>query len=172
MKSEKGVTLINIVVYLIGMTLIISALAGISNFFFQNKNYLLEKSKYISEYNKFNMYFIEDLKKNKTAEIEPVYKKNSLNVETDVLAGSRIIFADGTVYTYRKYADGDGENDYGIYRNRVKICSGIENCIFQIVPASNSQEITTGPYKGKRIITVQMTIDSFTTLNNYVLKYW
>lgn len=176
MKSEKGITLISIIVYIIGIMIVISILAGISNFFFQNENYLLDKSKYISEYNKFNMYFLEDVKNNRTAKIEPIYQKDSNNSETNVVAGARIILADGTVYTYRKItdkaADGTEENDYGIYRNRAKICSGIEECTFKIVPDANNKDITTGPYKGKRIITVEMTIDEFTTSNNYVLRYW
>ena len=200
MKSEKGVTLISIVVYIIGIMIVIAILSGLSNFFFQNKNELLDQSRYISEYNKFNMYFINDIKNNRTAEIETIYQQekdeNGHNVDVivdgnKVEAGMRIILADGTVYTYRKITDkasnGTQQNDYGIYRNRAKICSGIVDCSFKIVPESNQKDITEGPYKGKRIITVQMTIDEvtdnevttgedityeFTTTNNYVLKYW
>lgn len=177
MKSEKGVTLISIIVYIIGIMLVISILAGISNFFFQNKNYLLENSRYISEYNKFNMYFLDDVKKNKTAEIETIYQKDASGNEVisggdKVEAGMRIILADGTIYTYRKISDktsdGKDANDYGIYRNKAKICTNISSCTFSIDPTSNKLDRA----DGKRVISVTMTIDDFTTTNKYVLNYW
>ena len=172
MKSEKGITLISIIVYMIGIMLVISILAGLSNFFFQNKNYLLENDRYISEYNKFNMYFINDVKNNKTAVIEPVYQKINGNITTNV-AGTRIILNDGTVYTYRSLADKSSSNeadayDNGIYRNRAKICTKISSCTFSIDPASNKVDRA----DGKRVISVTMTVEGFTTTNKYVLKYW
>lgn len=177
MKSEKGITLISIIVYMIGIILVISILASLSNFFFQNKNYLLENDRYISEYNKFNMYFINDVKNNKTAEIETIYQKDASGNEVisdgnKVEAGMRIILADGTVYTYRsktdKASDGSENDDYGIYRNKAKICTKISSCTFSIDPASNKLDRE----DGKRVISVTMEIDNFTTTNDYVLKYW
>ena len=167
MKSEKGVTLISIIVYMIGIIIVLSILATLSSFFFQNKEYVLDDSRYISEFNKFSMYFISDVKNNKTAEIEPVYQKIN-GTETTKVAGMRITFSDGTVYTYREITDETGDYDYGIYRNKAKICTNISSCSFSIDPASNKLERA----DGKRVISVTMTIDDFTTTNSYVLKYW
>lgn len=70
MKSQKGITLISLIIYMIVMVLVISTLSILSRFFFSNKNHLLDESRYISEYNKFNMYFIADAKRNKNATVE------------------------------------------------------------------------------------------------------
>ena len=173
MKSEKGVTLIIIIVYMIGIILVISILSAISSFFFQNRNYLLDNSRYISEYNKFNMYFIDDIKRNRTAKIEDVYQKDANREDVivegkKVKAGMRIVLPDGTVYTYRSLGDknNNGEDTYdnGIYRNRSKICSKISDCTFSIDYEDRADE--------KWIISVKMTIDDFTTTNRYVLRYW
>lgn len=185
MKSEKGITLITLIIYMIGITLTISILSILSTFFFRNQNYLLDNSRYVSEYNKFNMYFIKDIKNNRTAKIENVYQKDAYGNQVisngnPVKAGMRIVLADGTVYTYRSLGDKDSKGkdtyDNGIYRNKTKICSKIYDCTFSIDPENNKDDRE----DGKRIITVNITIndrendldDSFTTTNKYVLRYW
>lgn len=145
MKSEKGITLISLILYVILLIAVVSMLSIISEFFFTNTKYLTNNSENITEYNKFNMYFIEDVKKNKTAEIEE----------------DNIRFEDGTLYTYVR-------SDNGIYRNEVKICNNIGYCVF-------SEKNTTIRNTEKQIINVYMIIKSqylFETDNNYVLKYW
>lgn len=147
MKSEKGITLIALTIYMIVMCLVVSMLAVISDLFYANTNYLKENSKYMAEYNKFNMYFIEDVKNN----------KNILNIENN-----KIEFEDGTIYNYK------ADPDYSIYRNKVKICTNIVYCKF-------TQTEETINNTTKKIINVHMIIDGtnlFETNNKYVLKYW
>lgn len=147
MKSEKGITLISLIIYMIVMCLVVSMLAIFSDLFYSNTNYLKENSKYMSEYNKFNMYFIEDIKNN----------KNLLTIENN-----KIEFEDGTVYNYKS------DSDYSIYRNKVKICTNIAYCKF-------TQTEETINNTTKKIINVYMIINGtslFETNNQYVLKYW
>lgn len=145
MKSQKGVTLISLVIYIILLTLVLGFLSIVTNSFNRNLEYLGKLGKNMPSFNKFNMYFIEDVKNNKE-----VYS---------VLA-DKIIFADGTVYTY------SNEN---IYRNKVKICENIPNISFGYREDTDLNDFT------KKIITVEMTlngIDIVTVENEYVLKYW
>ena len=147
MKSEKGITLMTLIVYIIGICLIVAMLATISDMFYSNTDYIKENSRYISEYNKFNMYFIEDVKNN----------KNTYRVTEN-----EIIFEDGTIYTYI------GDNDKSIYRNKVKICTNIVYCTF-----TKTEPIINGVTK--KVINVNMIIGGstlFETANEYVLKYW
>lgn len=147
MKSEKGITLMVLIIYVIVLCLVIATLATVSSFFYSNTNYIVENSKSISEYNKFNMYFIEDVKNNK---------------DIDEITEDRIVFNDGTIYTYKMSPDNS------IYRNKVKICSDIVYCSF-----SNST-ITTNEVE-KKLIQVSMIIKGaklFETNNEYVLRYW
>lgn len=143
MKKENGITLITLIIYMIVMCIVISILASISNFFFRNTNIIKEDSKYISEYNKFNMYFLDDIKNN----------ENTLEVKND-----EIIFEDGTTYTFKKGPDNS------IYRNKAKICNNIEYCYFD-EKTHNSKKIIQVDMvvKGSKI---------FETNNEYVLKYW
>lgn len=147
MKSEKGITLMTLIIYIIVMCIVLAMLSLVSDMFFSNTNYLKDTTKYMSEYNKFNMYFIEDVKNNK-----------------DILSISdtEIIFEDGTIYSYKPSPDNS------IYRNKVKICNNIGYCKF-----SNKEETTNNTTK--KIIEVYMIINGtkfFETNNQYVLKYW
>lgn len=147
MKSEKGITLITLIITIIAMCIVVSILSVVSNLFFSNTKYLTENSKNMSEYNKFAMFFIEDCKKN-----EDIYE----------ITDNKITFADGTVYTY------SGSSDKSIYRNKVKICTTIGYCKF-----SKSEKTINNTTK--KIINVHMIVEGtkyFEADNNYVLKYW
>lgn len=145
MRSEKGITLTSLVVYIVLIILVVGLLSLVSQDFFKNTQYIMDSGKYIQEYNKFNMYFIEDVKNN-----------------TDIysIQNNIIVFKDGTTYTF-------SNND--IYRNKVKICDNIKYCEFL-----KNDYIDEKDFK-KKIITVKIQIDGsevFETENNYVLKYW
>ena len=149
MKSEKGVTLMILVVYLIAITIIMSILAIVSESFFANSQYITDQGKYISEFNKFNMYFIEDVKNNKSLQS---------------ISQTELVFEDGTKYTYK------GSPDNGIYRNKVKICSHVLLCQFIKTTSYDSATMLQ-----KNIITVITTLQgskNYTSATDYVLKYW
>lgn len=147
MKSEKGITLMSLIIYMVVMSLVLSMLALVSDMFFSNTNYLTEDSKYMGQYNKFNMYFIEDVKNNK---------------DITSLTDTQIVFKDATTYTYM------ANPDNSIYRNKVKICSNITYCKFTQMNEKTNNVI-------KKIIDVHMIIKGaklFETNNQYVLRYW
>lgn len=145
MKSEKGITLISLIIYIILLIFVVTILEAISQHFYSNTSYIQEMGKYISEFNKFNMYFIEDVKNNS---------------DTYEISENKVVFEDGTIYTYTNKT---------IYRNKVEICTNINTCIF------NKREETDKNNFTKKIINVKLEIESskvFNTENDYVLKYW
>ena len=109
MKSENGVTLISLTVYIIGLTLIIAIVAVISTFFYKSVRNVSQTVDPITEYSKFNTFFTEET--------------NANNIKILECGENYIVFDNGVQYTFIK------ENK-GIYRNKVKICRGIEECKF------------------------------------------
>lgn len=145
MKSEKGITLTYLIIYVVLLILVVSTLSIVSTHFYSNTKYLMDNGKYVSQFDKFNMYFIEDVKNNK---------------ETYSVESNKIVFEDGTIYTY---------SEKSIYRNKVELCRNIENCIFSKLDETDDNNFT------KKIINVKLSIageNKFETENNYVLKYW
>ena len=144
MKSQKGVTLVALVIYIIVFTIVISILSVISSFFFSNVNFVKEQANYAPEFNKFNMFFIQDVKANKAASI----------------IGTTIVFEDGTKYEYK---------DESIYRNDKKIAKNIRTASFE--PATYTvNNVTKNLIKVNLNIGVEKK--SYQKQIEYVLKYW
>ena len=151
MKAEKGITLIILSVYVIIFSIIIALLANLSSYIYNNLDYISDKNINISEFNKFNMYFIEDVKTNNQVLID--------NLSDNDREFIRIAFADGDIYTYTI-------GDDCIYKNNQKI-------------ASDVLEFSAEGYKtdDKTYIEVTIRIGTEDEANykktiNYVLKYW
>lgn len=145
MKAEKGITLISLVVYIVLATIVIGIMATVSSYFFSNMNLIKNQDQYALEFNKFNMFFINDIKSNKTATIEE----------------TKIVFEDGTTYTYN-------QTEKTIYRNTTKIANEIQ----QIQFSKDTYQVNN---TAKTLVNVHMSIGknkNFDKTIEYVLKYW
>lgn len=151
MKSEKGITLIVLSIYIIVFSIIILLLANLSSYIYSNIENINDSSVDISEINKFNMYFISDIKTNNQADVKTLSDNNQNTIQ--------IIFQDGDVYSYV-------EDEKSIYKNEQKIARNIE--------AFNAEG-----YKKNNKTYIQVSIEigtkdeaNYTKTTNYVLKYW
>ena len=145
MKSEKGITLTSLVIYIVVATIVIGTMAIVSSFFFSNMNLIKNQDQYAIEFNKFNMFFINDVKKNKTAQVQ----------------NNQIVFEDGTTYQY-------SSQEQKIYRNNEEIAKQVQSLNFT---TENYQVANTT----KILINVEMSIgdtENFNKTIQYVLKYW
>lgn len=145
MKSEKGLTLTALVIYILIATAVISSIALLSSYFFSNMNVVKEQSQYAPEFNKFSMFFLEDVRNNSGAEVTT----------------TKVTFADGTVYEYKS-------NEKAVYRNTTKITERLDSFSF-----ATSETVVKNTKK--QIITVKMAIGDIQNAPNgieYVLKYW
>ena len=147
MKSEKGITLTSLVVYVLVATVIVSIMAVISSFFFSNMTLVNGQEQYALEFYKFNMFFVNDVKNNKNAQID----------------AGKIIFEDGTIYEYRA-------SEKAIYRNNTRIAKEIEELKF----VENTYQVP-NTQTTKNLVNVQMTMgkdNKFSKTIEYVFKYW
>ena len=145
MKSERGITLTSLIIYVVITTITVTAIAAFSSFFVSNMNEVKEQEKYAPEFNKFSMFFIGDVKNNKTAEVTT----------------NQVTFEDGTVYQYR-------QNEKAIYRNSTKITEKVDSFSFSLT----EEEVSS---TNKRIINVKMSIGGKVNLKSgidYTLRYW
>ena len=145
MKSERGITLTSLIIYVVITTIAVTAIAAFSSFFVSNMNEVKEQEKYAPEFNKFSMFFIGDVKNNKTAEVTT----------------NQVTFEDGTVYQYR-------ESEKAVYRNDTKITEKVDSFSF----VSSTEQISSTI---KQIINVKMSIGGKVNLKNgidYTLRYW
>lgn len=144
MKSEKGVTLSALVIYIAVLTVVIGGMALLSSYFYNNMHLVKDDASYVVEYNKFNMFFVQDVKNNSNATIE----------------NNVIKFDDGTTYEYKSNS---------IYRNDKEIATNVKSATFNLatydVKNTTKNLIAVNLNIGDGEKEYQKEIE-------YVLKYW
>lgn len=106
-KSEKGITLLALTIYIVIFTIIIGIITTISTYFYGNIGEVTKSSKYISEFNKFVMFFSTDIK----------------NYNEAIVTDNTIKFNDEIIYKFENNA---------IYRNEVIIAQNVQDCKFSL----------------------------------------
>ncbi len=143
MKSEKGITLTSVTIYVIGMTIVVGIIVLISRFFYSNVENTSENIDPAVEYTKFNSFFSDEVNHQNIKILEIAGEEEN---------GNYIVFDNGVQYTFI-------EENQGIYRNQVKIAKNVTKCNF----SSRIQN-------GKRIVTVSMKIGNMQRENTYTLQ--
>ena len=152
MKSEKGITLIILGIYVVVFSIVIALLASLSSYIYNIHN-ISDSAIDLSEFNKFNMYFIDDIKNNN----EALVNKNLTDENGNKYI--QIAFADGDVYSYTI-------GDDSIYKNNQKIAKDIVNFNAELLENNNKKYIEIS----LRVGTNDKT--NYAKTINYVLKYW
>lgn len=129
MKSKKGVTLLTLMIFVVGMTIIVGIVTVITNYFYRNIMQMEANNSSSAEYNKFNVSFLEEVKTygNKLIEIADNY----------------VVFSSGNKYLFQ---------DNKIYKNKITIVKDVANCTFDFEQYEAKQivsvDITLGGEKG------------------------
>lgn len=149
MKSENGITLTILVIYTIVFSIVIVLLANLSSYIYGNLKNVDDNNVNVSEFNKFNVYFIDDIKTNKDAEVR------------NLADGIQITFEDGDIYNYIA-------SEKSIYKNKQKIAKNIK--------AFNIQKLLQAT-TNKKYLKVSIELETKREKNyiktiDYVLKYW
>ena len=153
MRNQKGITLIVLSIYIIAFTIVITLLANLSSYIYSNIHNISDSAIDLSEFNKFNMYFIDDIKNNN----EALVNKNLTDENGNKYI--QIAFADGDVYSYTI-------GDDSIYKNNQKIAKDIVNFNAELLENNKKKYIEIS----LRVGTNDKT--NYAKTINYVLKYW
>lgn len=143
MKSEKGITLISLTIYVIAMAIVVGVIAIISTFFYSNMEDTDNIVSPMTEYTKFNSFFSDEINHEGIEVVSCGTTDNRQNY---------IVFSNEVQYTYI-------EANRAIYRNKVKIAKEIDNCEFAI-----------DTNNGKRVVKVEFEAGGKIRENTYTLK--
>ena len=139
MKSNSGVTLTALTIYIIALTIVVAIIARISIYFYRNVNNINSNTTASTEYTKFNSYFTDEIN---------IEENQVADCDVDASGMQYIIFSK----TQNQYSYKNGS----IYRNRTKIASNIDECNF--IYDTNT-----------KIITVNLTINGKIFNTNYTV---
>lgn len=140
MKNNKGVTLTSLVIYIVLITVVMAIVMRITTHFSNNMEDVADVA-FETEFNKINLYLLDEAKKT----------GNEINEITE--DGMSVYFAQGNRYVYNN-------EDKIIYLNDgIKICENVESCLFEKKVAEN----------GKEVISLTITINETTKTTDYVM---
>ena len=131
-KSEKGITMINLIIYISCFVVITAIVGGVTTFFYNNTDILDSEISAASEYNKLNMYLAKESEEfnNKFVQF------NSEDESTSVLT-----FSNGNIYTF------DKENKL-LYYNKMCLCEFVSDF-----------SVTVDHSTGKQVVNVLVKFD-------------
>ncbi len=104
MKEEKGITLVSLVVYVLVMIIVLGVMSAIITNFYQNTDTMQGNVEEIVEFNKFNIYFLKEVK--------------TANNKVDSVTDDYILFASGNSFSI---------SNNEIYYNNIKICNEVKS---------------------------------------------
>ena len=118
MKSQKGVTLSSLIIYIIVMIIVIGIMSRVSVMFYTNVNKLDNRTIEISKFNDFNAYFIKEIKK----------PNNGID-KIDNINKNYILFKSGNSFLFQNHS---------IYYNDLLIVDNVQSVIFDINQNDNT----------------------------------
>lgn len=156
MKSQKGITMASLGVYIVVSIIVVATLATIMANYKNSIKTMDNDAEYSSEYNKFNLYFLEEVKKPENSSME---RANSIEtVDNDY---NLIKFKTGNEFIYKIQEE-------ILYLNKstgekIKLIKNVKKCTFEFNDIDHEAN-------GKNVIRVDIQIGETTPKEyNYVL---
>ena len=127
MKSDKGITMITLIIYIILIMFVIVAMSTVTSSFYSNINDYDKESENALAFSKFNMYFINDIKKRNVRVTDIGDDFITLAYEKDIDNKNKI--EDDRIDVTNKetvYIQYSIQNE-SLYRDKVKICDKVND---------------------------------------------
>lgn len=140
MKNQKGITLVSLTIYIIVVIIVVAILATVRDNFQSGVKEMSEGASIESEFNKFNLYFLEDIKK--LGNTPTIVNENEIK-----------FLLTGNTYKFDKKNVSD-DSARIVKMNEITLLSDIKSCKFE----QKEQE-------GKTIITVTIKFINYKDLS-------
>ena len=141
MKKEKGITMLSLVIYVAVMTVVVAVMGSIITNFYNNTDTIQGNVQEIVEFNKFNNYFLKEIKSN--------------NNEVDHIASDNtyILFKSGNSFSI---------SNNTIYYNKTRICNNVQSMQISLGEDGNGID--------KSIVNVTLNFENFNKSITYKVE--
>lgn len=153
MKSQKGITLTSLVIYVTIVLIVIGMLAVITANFQANIKEIYAEGTNNVEIDKFNLYFLKEVKKLGNA------------IDENKFSSNEVLFVTGNKYTF-------SSSEKCIFLNdTIKVAENIEKCIFSYNSDKKENENTVITVTIKAINGEEKTQEYVLNSNSYSVTY-
>jgi len=140
MRKERGITLVSLIIYIVVMTIAVGIMSSIVDLFYKNTETVQGNVRSIVEFNKFNNYFLKEI-------------KAPNNKVDNVVNDSYILFASGNSFSISEGA---------IYYNDTRVCDRVKSMIIKVEQDENKVY--------RDIVNVTLNFEDFNKSINYKLE--
>lgn len=148
MKNQKGITLVSLIIYVIVMVIVLAVMSSMIANFYSNTEGINANVEEIVEFNKFNIYFLKEVKLyNNTVD--------TINSESD---SSYILFTSGNSFMF---------NSNKIYYNNIEICDKVKSINFEYGKKNDEYG---NEIEDRSIIKVSLSFENFSKTINYKVE--
>lgn len=163
MKSQKGVTMLSLILYVASFLAVTAVVAGITTFFYNNIEILDTKIGSNSQYNKINLYMLNECKK----EGSSLFAWQNTSDETGLPTyKDKLTDKTNATQTFITFQDADGnknsfiyvKSEENLYYNSIKLGEDIKDFKFKIDYGT-----------GKTVLKIFINIDGSTFTTEYVV---
>ena len=122
MKSNKGMTVMSVIIYVIVLSVVIGTMSIILRYFYKNTNETVISNDSSQQYTRFIAYFTDDINSGN------IIKENVIVTSNDI----KLTYKDSSIHEYLY----ENQNIYYIVSNggnidkKIILCSKIEQCQF------------------------------------------
>lgn len=116
MKSEKGITLTSLIIYIFAMFMVLGIISVLTGYFYKNFDIIETKEDFSFKYTRLMAHFSKEINLSEN-EIISVSTINEGDIDEEQV---RILFGSGNQYTYIP-------KNKSIYLGTYKICDGIDD---------------------------------------------
>ena len=147
MNNQKGITIVSLVIYVVAMSIVLIVINSIITTFYNNTESTDQIVQEIIEFNKFNTYFLKEVKT----------KENKVDQIGQDKQNSYILFSSGNSFMFKVNK---------IYYNDLEICNNIKSINFEC--KKNIDE--NGNERYEDIIKVTVIFENFTETISYRIE--
>ena len=149
MKSQKGITMISLVIYVVGFMAVTGIVGAITTYFYNNMNVIDSSASSSVEYNKLNIYLLKQVKSPDVV-LEGYTEKPHKDLNGENVNYITFKLQDGTKNTFLHVGN-------ILYFNKIKLCEEVEKFEVSVEEAEKisitvTVQIANNQYKTKYVI--------------------
>lgn len=119
MRSQKGITLSSVIIYIIAMSIVVGSIATLTRYFYGNIDTMTDRTDATEQHTEFNSYLTKEVNTNGNSVLVNLIDTQNKNI---------IAFSSGNQFKF---------TDNAIYFNKIQLCSNVTSCTFDYDETNN-----------------------------------
>ena len=123
MKSNKGITIISLIVYVIALSALIGTISMLQSYFYKNVDIINDSDRATEQDARISAYITDDVNSGKINKSKVAVENNRITIGFKDESIHQYVYENNNVYYI-------GLDSDGVIEKKITICRGVDNCNF------------------------------------------